>query len=302
MKLPGDDVVLRTLEPVLEGDGQGPVGVRCPNCGAEFAGPYCHVCGQKAGDLHISLREFFREAISSLFSFDSRLWSTLKALLRHPGQLTLDYWEGKRARYLPPLRLYLFVSFVAFLIFGATGNSNVVNINSDGGIAPVQVQGSAEEIDWEEQAEDTPRVIQLLLLNVVRPAVEEPERLRELFFQRLPWAVFLLVPFFAVLLRVLYRKVDRYLVPHLIFSLHFHTTTFILLALSSLSEWMIGSEAASLPFSLAIVVTLYIALRRAYGSSRIKTFLKLCVLGFTHLMTLSFVLLGTLLASTLSLS
>lgn len=88
----------------------------CLNCGAELSGQYCGTCGQRARNRLISLWELLQDAFGDLFEVDSRLWRTLIPLLVRPGRLTLDYLEGRRARYMPPFRMYLVLSVVFFVI------------------------------------------------------------------------------------------------------------------------------------------------------------------------------------------
>jgi len=88
----------------------------CLNCGAELGGQYCGTCGQRARNRLISLWELLQDAFGDLFELDSRLWRTLIPLLVRPGRLTLDYLEGRRARYMPPFRMYLVLSVVFFII------------------------------------------------------------------------------------------------------------------------------------------------------------------------------------------
>ena len=45
---------------------------------------------------------------------DGRLWLTLWLLFARPGRLTVDYFQEQRARYLPPVRLYLVLSILFF--------------------------------------------------------------------------------------------------------------------------------------------------------------------------------------------
>lgn len=93
--------------------------ILCANCGAPLAGPYCSQCGQRHHDQPIHhFGHFIREATEDLTHADSRLWQTLLALLFRPGFLTREFLEGRRARYLPPVRLYLVVSVIFFLITG----------------------------------------------------------------------------------------------------------------------------------------------------------------------------------------
>jgi hypothetical protein len=92
------------------------VSPHCLNCGAAVRGRYCVDCGQVT-DTHIpTLGEVFGDALVSVFNLDSRLWRTLAALFFYPGRLTQDFLAGKRARYVPPLRLYLVLSVFLFLL------------------------------------------------------------------------------------------------------------------------------------------------------------------------------------------
>lgn len=88
----------------------------CLNCGTRLRGQYCGVCGQRSRGRLISLWQLLREAFGDLLELDSRLWRTLIPLLIKPGQLTRDYLEGRRARYMPPFRTYLVLSVVFFVV------------------------------------------------------------------------------------------------------------------------------------------------------------------------------------------
>ena len=88
----------------------------CLNCGATLRGQYCGNCGQRARTRLISLWELIRDAFGDLFELDSRIWQTLIPLLVRPGKLTYEYLAGRRARYMPPFRMYLVMSLVFFVI------------------------------------------------------------------------------------------------------------------------------------------------------------------------------------------
>ena len=90
----------------------------CMNCGAPLAGEYCAVCGQRHEPHVHTLGHFLGEAFEGLTHADSRLWRTLGYLLVKPGRLTREFLDGRRARYLPPFRLYLVVSLLFFVIAG----------------------------------------------------------------------------------------------------------------------------------------------------------------------------------------
>lgn len=88
----------------------------CLNCGSSLHGQYCGHCGQRASSRFISVWELVRDAFGDMFELDSRLWRTLIPLLIRPGVLTRDYLEGRRARYMPPFRMYLVLSLIFFLV------------------------------------------------------------------------------------------------------------------------------------------------------------------------------------------
>ena len=91
-------------------------GPPCLNCGAAVTGQYCGQCGQRATTRLISLWELVSDAFGDLCELDSRLWRTMLPLLVRPGHLTRDYLQGRRARYMPPFRMYLVLSLLFFLI------------------------------------------------------------------------------------------------------------------------------------------------------------------------------------------
>jgi len=73
-----------------------------------------------------------RDFMEDLLDLDSRFVRTMKPLLFKPGRLTRDYMEGRRFRYAPPMRLYIFSSIVFFLL-AALLSSDAISINSSGG-------------------------------------------------------------------------------------------------------------------------------------------------------------------------
>ena len=111
---------------------------KCDNCGAAVPGKYCSHCGQRFEHAIHSVLHFTREAMEDLTHADSRLWSTLAALLFKPGFLTREFLSGRRVRYLPPLRLYLVLSVLFFLVIGATDRGpRVVRFSTGNGIPSV---------------------------------------------------------------------------------------------------------------------------------------------------------------------
>jgi hypothetical protein len=89
----------------------------CANCGARVPLRYCGNCGQRLEPPLHSLGHFLMVAFEDVTHADSRLWRTLWALFFKPGFLTREFLDGRRARYLPPVRLYLVISLVFFVWF-----------------------------------------------------------------------------------------------------------------------------------------------------------------------------------------
>ncbi len=123
---------------------------RCLNCGSALVGQYCGRCGQRATSRLISLWELIRDAFGDLFELDSRLWRTLVPLLGRPGRLTREYLEGRRARFMPPFRMYLVLSLVFFVVafFDPQSNFEIFFAPEDGAeTETVTDSGEAARID-----------------------------------------------------------------------------------------------------------------------------------------------------------
>ncbi len=101
----------------------------CLNCGTPLQGPFCHYCGQPDRNLLRFFPVLMRELLEDFVDFDSRFMRTLRPLVFQPGRLTRDYLEGRRFRYTPPLRLYIFSSMV-FFILAATLAGDAIDITA----------------------------------------------------------------------------------------------------------------------------------------------------------------------------
>ena len=124
----------------------------CLNCGTLLQGPFCYYCGQPDKNLMRFFPALARELMQDFLELDSRFMRTLVPLLFHPGKLTRDYLDGRRFRYTPPLRLYLFSS-MGFFILAAMIAGSVVTIDVDDDAPPGQ-RNVHIGIDQEEDLED----------------------------------------------------------------------------------------------------------------------------------------------------
>ena len=95
----------------------------CPNCGADVGGRFCATCGQ-AAHVHRSLIHVVEEFLHGITHFDGKAWQTLPMLAFRPGTLTRQYIMGRRARYIPPVSLFLLVVFTMVLVFSRVAPTN----------------------------------------------------------------------------------------------------------------------------------------------------------------------------------
>ncbi|MGX7894288.1 DUF3667 domain-containing protein [Tsuneonella sp. HG222] len=145
-------LVARAVEPAAgsparaAADGHTHEGA-CLNCGTALVGPHCHACGQRA-HVHRTIGAFFHDLLHGVLHFEGKTWRTLPMLAWKPGKLTREYIEGKRAKYISPIALFLFVVFVSFALWSALGGIGDV----DGSVDPAsaeQMQASLDDMDKE---------------------------------------------------------------------------------------------------------------------------------------------------------
>jgi hypothetical protein len=88
----------------------------CPNCEHPVNGNFCSNCGQSTKSFQRPFLTVVSESVGDALSMDNRLIHTLIPLFAKPGFLTREFMNGRRARYTPPFRLYLFLTFFAFML------------------------------------------------------------------------------------------------------------------------------------------------------------------------------------------
>src|SRR5210317_1201555 len=123
----------------------------CMNCGTDLQGPFCHFCGQPDKNFLRFFPVLLRELLEDFLDFDSRFMRTMKPLLFRPGKLTRDYLDGRRYRYTPPLRLYIFSSIACFFL-AAIVTSDSCEIHTDGDDVVAGLKVSALEDPELQQA------------------------------------------------------------------------------------------------------------------------------------------------------
>ena len=270
----------------------------CPNCGAAVSGNFCHECGQETVLHPPSTREFLHEFIGHYVALEGKLWKSLLLLLFRPGQLTLEYINGRRVRYIQPLRLYLTFSLIFFAAMKYGGHYEA-SVAPELGRAPAAEAASRHGNKGGLMREDTPGEIAAGTADLrdsvgrinahwgeqvdrfSRMAPEERDKtMKAAFNGYVPYAVFFMMPLFALYLKMLYLGSGRRYGEHLLFALHVNGFAFLALTLLMVVPDLLGIVS----FLLWLWLLLYtpVAMRRVYGGSRLATGVRWLVLMALH--------------------
>jgi hypothetical protein len=251
----------------------------CRNCGHVLAVPrsrFCPQCGQETRLHPPSLREFVHEFVGHYVALEGALWKTLGLLLLRPGKLTTEYLAGRRRRYVLPLRLFISASFVFFLLVKLLAPA-AIELQVQGGGTDLQVQ-----VPWAPASEPAcEQGNDCLAAKVAERWSKDPkaagERLQSRLLSSAPYAVFLMLPVFAAIVMLVYRRRRLFYGEHVVFSLHMHSFWF--LALTVLSLLPFDASAAG-----ATVIGLYgvVALRQVYGGRWLATLARALAISLTY--------------------
>ena len=256
----------------------------CQNCGEPLTGPFCAACGQRDEARILPLKHLLHEVFHEIVHLDARFFRTLLALVR-PGALTREYLEGRRARWFPPFRLYLLVSlaFFAAASLGPTTKDFRITFNE-----PAQVSvGAGKPI-----AQAPPSRLQQRAEAINR----NPGPFLAKLMAWLPRVFFLLLPCFALLLKLAYLRTRTLFAVHAIFSLHEHAFGFLLFTVIKLLGFVPYARSVRGLLFIALPVHLLMALKHVYGQGWLLTSLKAAVAGTLHLLaTLTVLVLTALL-------
>jgi hypothetical protein len=125
---------------------------KCQNCGYVVRKRFCPKCGQENVETRQSFHYLFTHFIEDLVHYDGSFWKTVKNLLFKPGVLTKEYLEGKRKKFVAPVKLYIFVSFFVFFVGGSIGKFKA---NSDFDGFGINKPKKTIEISEEQRRKDS---------------------------------------------------------------------------------------------------------------------------------------------------
>ena len=281
----------------------------CLNCKQGLASPrpnFCPACGQETNLTPPTLLAFVQQFGGAYLSTEGALWRTLKLLLLKPGELTCQYLAGRRKHYVLPLRLYLTVSLVTLLLVRVLGGLQVDLATMKGfdpkkaDAVPIVIAGGRAGMkNGEFYCTDLPAWLCRRLkarVDLDGPAFQrEIERFGERFAANLGAAMFVLLPSFALWLKLAYRNRRLRYTEHLVFALHLHAFWFIALAfVLPDSVWLATLALGAMP------VYAMLALRRVYAGRFWPRLLRAAVISALYGLTLGLAMIGLVLWSLLT--
>ncbi len=273
--------------------------MNCLNCNAPLTGAFCASCGQRHVTKQPTVAYLLEETVETLTHADSRLWITLRYLMTKPGFLTREYFAGRRSAYLPPIRLYLIISVVFFLLASLPPANETRH-------KPIELDTTTENrfCEWQFEGPFAEFLQPRFRAACERMKVDNGAKLVENFQRNAPKAMFVLLPAFAALMMLFFWSPRRLYAEHLLFLIHNHSAIFAILVLDSLAAYVLPVAVGGwLSGAIFGYLTWYCwrALRVFYDKSLPKTSWLFVMLGLVYwilaLMTLILTGFASLLAS-----
>lgn len=279
----------------------------CHNCQAPTGGNFCQNCGQETHLHPASAREFLHEFVGHYVALEGKLLGTLWRLLFRPGLLTNEYVAGRRVRFVQPLRLYLTLSVLFFALLKFTHGGAIqfnddakqdsaqvapadakVEVEGEqrrkpaagaasapGHAAPAagkvaageDVDGDIDDADIARWADRVPGLTKRWQHFEHLSSAEKSKVIGDGFYHYAPYALFLMMPVFALYLKLLYLGSGKRYGEHLLFALHSNAFAFIMLGA------MMLIEHGGVKFLLWLWLLAYLpwAMRRVYQRGRRAT-------------------------------
>jgi hypothetical protein len=294
---------------------------KCLNCDYTFgladADEFCPSCGQENTDLHTGIGHWLMEIVEGILHFEGKFWITTKYLIAKPGILSKEFIDGHRTKFMPPVRLYLFVSFLFFLALGLRKEhrtrvepesfieqdkkldelwstdlrlDDIVSFTlGDFQITKRELRRcyylGDKSIDSLFEVQVGPQsFVQRALLKKMVKIEHEPDGVQSLghnLLKGMSIIGFILMPVYALLLNLFYYKKKLFYTEHFIFSLHSHTMLFVGGALF----FAFGKISAIITLAVMIFLAIhhYISLKRFYGQSHPVTAVKYLFLSAIYI-------------------
>lgn len=225
------------------------------------------------------------ELLGSFFAFDGRVWRSMWPLFFKPGRLTRAWIEGKRASFVPPLRLLLFFSILLFLVVQCkTPTTDLLTVRDPASpagateIGPVTVQPE-QEGDFQFDM-DLPGFWPFSRLKEMMQEQERkfqkiaPEARQYILARRAlelaPVALLMLLPIMAIFLKLWWMRTGSFYLDHLVLLMHAYA--FICGLAVFLTLVPLPNLVIVLAPCILIPVYFHVAMRRVYQRGFWRTF------------------------------
>ena len=267
----------------------------CANCYGALAPTdrYCRHCGQRTR-LHVpTLFEFVHEFGSHYVALDGGvLWRSLAALFLAPGKLAREYFAGRRGKYVAPLRLYLTASILFFVVIRVFGGDAEVKMERNVAAAeqpPVALSlGDGDALAKPWAYGNGVRLWLAKRLDKLEAEMKGPNR-AEIFTNALRrfvgsmyYAMFLLLPIYAAISKLVYLNRGRTYGEHVVYALYSHAFLFFMLLL--LFVLPSSRPVLVLPIVLWMLAYPYLELHRVFGGRHWAVFVRSNLIGVLYLL------------------
>lgn len=262
----------------------------CLNCGKHLRGRYCSNCGQDSAEHQDSIWHLGKHFFQDITHYDGKLWLTVKPLLLKPGFVTIEYLSGKRAKYLNPVRLFIFLNFIFFLLVAwlpdmrKDGDKQKmhITIKTKDDLNVAKYDSLQNLLPPEKRDGHFSRAYKLKLLGNVDRMKTDPHFMLEIieaFTHNLAKVTFLFLIVCACLLKLLYYRSNILMINHLLFAIHLSCTFLLLSVLMLFISYLPYSNYLNMLVFLYGVIYFYRALLVVYRQGRIKTAFKFTIVS-----------------------
>ena len=254
----------------------------CPNCKNEFdvASNYCPNCGQVNKKLNLNFKFIVSEFLSANFNLDNKIILTLKELIIHPSKLTSEFMVGRRAKYISPIRLYLFISFVYFFVLSMDFGRDDDLVKMDSNDITTSSSKSIQKLDAFDLNLNDSIAVDSVSEDELYSGFEESlqakaktintesgkQMFKELLRKYSSIGMFVLIPIMALLLFWIFNR-GTYYFQHLVFSFHLQSVIFLLFILFNIIGWFTQIEFVSYIEWILLMVILFSWLKKYYKRS-----------------------------------
>ena len=225
---------------------------------------------------------FVKIALNEVVGYDTRLKTTFKYIFTQPGMITKRHNEGARNSFVQPRRLYLFISLVMFLSINLTGASVTSTTENSTAVVSVKIYKQPEiPLSFYFDITSDNSDIYNDKIKYIADTNRYPE-LNQQIVNGFSYAMFLLLPFFALFTKLLLINKRRSYVEHLIFSIHFHVFIFIIATIAVYGNLFHVTSLWRGGFLFLYVLYLIISLKNAYSLTLFRSIITAIVIFFLH--------------------